>query len=314
MASSQKITADLQQHIGTHSAELIEGIYQEFDAWNDARIIPNVKNTITLTSLQINSILKPFTTTFAATVDAIEFKARTMSIHTGKAELTVVPEDYRATYLAQWQKPGMTRTPEDLPFEQYIMEEIIKRIQQDLNNITAYNGVRNAAGTGAIDVTNGWKTQLAAIITAGDVVPVTQTAWTSSNAFTNMKALWRTVPEKYRQKSLNQVAFMSQATYEKITDQLEASNSYTGTGDQFDGPKYLKGTDKMLEIRPVSWMAGSARVFITPAENLCILTDSTNEDMNTISVLQSHYTADLMVTLAIGFDFATNMIWCNELA
>lgn len=314
MSYSQQITAALQQHIGTHSKEIIRSIYGDFDAWNDANIIPGVKNEITLTSLKIANLIKPYSTTFSPTTDAIQFKPRTMSVKRGKAELTVYPEDYRYTYLAQFQKKGMLRTPDELPAAQFIMEDIVSKVKEEINSKVAYFGEYDPVGTGAVDIADGWGTVLDDMITAGDVIPVTTGAFSSSTAYTKMIQLWRSIPETFRVKAAKLQAFMSLETYEMIEDELETQGYNTGRGDDMLGPKYLRKTNGLLELKPVSWMAGSDRVFITPAENLCILSDSTDEDLNQIIVTQQHYTADLSITFAIGFDFATNMIWCNDQA
>lgn len=313
MANSQDVIPELLVHIGKNSAELNQAIYQEFDAWNDATLIPNVKNEIRLTSLKIKKLSKPFNTTFNATEGAIQFTPRLMKIHRGKAELEVEPEQYRDTYLAQFMKPGVNHTPEDLPFAGYIMQQIIEEIREELNDDVAFDGVYDPNGTDAVDITNGWNTSLKEMITNGEVTPHVLGSIDSTNAYTKIKKLYRSIPGKYKKsKSGILTAYISQDMYDAIQDELETLSVNTGRGDDMLEPVYLRGSGKKLQIKPASWMGDSSRIIITPSWNLCILSDNTDNDINRISAIQKHYTAELSISFAIGFDFATNMIWCNE--
>jgi len=312
MSLSLKITGDLQTEIGTHSADLMRQVYSNFDAWNDATIIPGVKNEITLTKLFINNLIKPWSGTFTPTVDAVEFKPRKLSVKVGKAELKVIPEDYRSTYLAQFMKPGVARTPEDLPFARYILEDVFAKIGEELNTVTAYNGVYNGAGTAAVDVANGWKTELGTMITGAEVTPTVTGTLTSSDAFTKIKGMLDAIPDKYKVPGLKLKIYLSRATYNKVLAEIRTFDIMFGKGFEGTRPTWFPDYENIVELKPVSWMSGSNRVIITPQDNLVILTDDTVVDLAKINVVQEMWGAQLGIAFAIGFNFASNMIWCND--
>lgn len=317
LVDSQKITAEIQQEIGRTSKELIQQIYTGMDAWTDASILPDVKNEMRLTEMFIADLVKPFKPEFDPTADALEFKPRTISVKTGKAELRFVPEEYRSTYLAQFMRPGMARSPEDMPFARYILDDIVRKVADELNNVTAYNGVYNAAGTSAVDVADGWGTKLAAMIAdaTNPLAPTVQGTYTAADGYTKALALARGVPERFLTPNSGLVMFMSLKTYWAIQDQIATLNLTTGRGFNDETKKWLPTMEGIVEMRPVSWMNGSDRVFITPQRNIVIAADATQQDLASIHVIPEMWSAQLGIGFAIGFDFRTQgLIWLNDAA
>lgn len=315
MAASNQITAEMQQYIGEKANELFLLAYQSLDVMDDVTFYPDVQNKLILTSFEIDDIVKPWSETVAPTVDAFRFIPRELDVDVAKAELRVVPEKYRQTYLAEFMKKGVNRTPEDLPFAQYILEAIFKKFGEQLNNQTAYLGVKNTAGASAVDVTNGFGTILAAMITAGDVVPTTLGAINSTNALAKLKQLFRLVPQKYRKAEWGWKAYMSTTTYEAYTDNLDVLQVNTGRGDDIGNTQWLRGYKNILEMKPVSWMGASNRVIITPMSNIIMGGDALKQDLTKINVIEELWGALMGLAAAFGFQFRIpGLIYCNELA
>lgn len=315
MASSSAITPAIQQYLGENSADLLMLAYQNMDVWNDVTVLPDVKNKIRLTTLLIDSIVKPYSSTFNPSLGKIKFSPREIGVDVGKADLLLDPEEYRQTYLAEFTKKGVLRGPDDLPFSQYVWEAIFAKFGEELNNSTAYFGVKNAAGTAAVDVTDGFGTKLAAMITATEVTPNTIGALASSTAQAQLLTLWRSIPEKFRVKKLAMTAYMSRSSYDAYEDGLDTKSYNTGLGESFLGPKYLRHSDGLLELKPVSWMAGSSRVIITPKSNIILAADATQQDLGKMNIVQDVWTSKVGIAAALGFDFRyAGYIWCNEVA
>ncbi len=152
--------------------------------------------------------------------------------------------------------------------------------------------------------------RLAALITAGDVSPVTTGAITASNALASLRLIWDDVDEAY--KSNGVTAYMSRNTYELfIRDYEDKVSKYS----EKDGAAVntLPGTDGKCVLKPCSWMVGSGRVIMTPEENPYMGTDLIN-DVNEIEVVKSSlWIMKAGIKNAIGFQFRDPAaIWCNE--
>lgn len=300
---------------GYNSSSLFQLAYGSMDVWNDVFVLPDVKGLTRLSTLKINKGAKPFSCTFEATEDAIEFIPREINVHVGKYELEVCPEAYRQTYLAQFQTKGVARTPEDMPFAKYVMESIFAEFGEELNDETAYLGVHNSAGTTAADITDGYGTILAAGITASAITPITTGAITSANAASKLTLLARAVPSKYLKPKWKLRMYMSYATYAAYTDNLLTMGYNTGRGiaDIMNGTKWLAGYEGIIEIVPATWMGDSGRVFITPFENIILAADATEQDLANANIVQDVWSFKIGIAAALGFNFRyLGLIWTNE--
>lgn len=314
MADSLLITDDIKEHIGTHGPELLMLAYQSMDVWNDVTVLPGVKNETTLTSLKTNKMVKPYTGVFAATENAIEFVPNTIGVKVSQTDLLVEPEKYRPTYLAQFMGKGVDRTPEDLPFVAYIMEAIFAQLGEELNDETAWDGVFNAAGNAAKDVCDGYGTILKSYIQDGYVTPDAIGALTADDAVEQLKALYRrNVPAKYKKKKWQLRAYMGVHSYEAYIDNLEKKGYNTGRGDDMLNEQYLRGSQQLLELKPVSWMSSTDRVFITPYDNILLPADAVEQDLAKMNIIQDVWNFKMGIACALGFNFRyKGMIWCNE--
>lgn len=314
MAASNQITSAMQQYVGEKSGELFMLAYQSMDIINDVTFYPDVKNKLILTSFEIDDIVKPFSTTVSATNDVFRFIPRELNVDVAKAELRLQPELYRQTYLAEFMKPGVAIKPEDMPFEQYIWEAFFKKFGEQLNNTTAYFGVKNASGTTAVDVTDGLGTILAALITATTIVPNTLGAVNSTNALSKFKTLARLVPAKYRTPAWGWTLYLSIASYEAYTDNLDTLLINTGRGDAIGNKKWLRGYEGIMELKPVTWMGASARLILTPKANIIMGGDALEGDLQKVNIIPELWGSLIGMAAALGFQFRIpGLVYCNEL-
>lgn len=313
MASSNAITSSLQNYLGENSADLLRIAYNSMDVWNDVTVLPDVKNKLRLTTLLIDNIVKPFTSTFSASNDVIKFIPREIGVDVAKADLLLDPEAYRQTYLAQFQKKGVTRSPDDLPFEQYVWEQIFEKFGAELNDTTAYFGSRNASGTSAADVTDGYGKILAALITATKVTPKSIGALDPETAIEQLKELYRSVPAPFQRPQTGLKAYMSKASYNAYEDNLENKGYNQGRGDDMLKPKWLRGAEGICELKPVTWMGSSERIIMTPQQNIILAADATDQDLAKANIVPDVWTAKVGIACALGFNFRyEGLIFCNE--
>lgn len=313
----------IKDYLGRNSADLLRLAYQGMEAWNQVTVLPDVKNKIRLTTLSIDKMVKPFSADFSPTENVIGFKPREIGVEVAKADLQVVPEEFRQTYLAQFtQTKGVMRTPQDLPFEKFIWEDVFAAFGEELNNDTAYLGVHNASGTSAKDVADGWGTILAANIyddtenPDGVITPVTTGAITSDDAYEQLKTLVRSVEPKYRTPKWNLKAYMSYATYEAYLDNLDTLGVNTGRGNDPIGganAKWLRGYQNIVELVPATWMGDSGRIILTPKANIILAADAVQQDLGKMNFVQDVWSFKVGIACAIGFDFRyLPLITCNE--
>lgn len=319
MSLSAEITPKLKEHIGEHSAELIQLAYQSMDIINDVNLQVNVKNERTLTTLNVKSGAKPFKSTFEGNDDVVEFIPRKISVKPGKYETEFAPEEYRDTYLAQFARPGIAREFEDLPFSEYIANDLAAKFGEEVNDETAYFGVYNASGTTAAAIATGYGKIIAdAIAYSGSdvnekITPLVTGAITADDALEQLQLLYRNIPIKYRKPKYNLKAYMSVEAYEAYEDCLSNKGFNTGRGDDMLSPRYLRGTRGILELKPVSWMGNSGRIIMTPFANINMALDTTSEDMAKANIVQKMWTVEMGMAAAFGFDFAyLPLVWCNE--
>lgn len=318
MTNSQIITAEMANYLGSNSADLLRLAYNQMEAWNQVTVLPDVKNKIRLTTLTVDKMVKPFKADFEPTANVIGFEPREIGVETGKADLQIVPEEYRQTYLAQFtpSNKGIMREPSDLPFEKFLWEDVFASFGEELNNDTAYLGVRNAAGTGAVDVANGWGTILATEITATNITPITTGAIVKATAYEQLKSMARSAPTKYRTTRWGLKMYMSWETYEAYLDNLDTLGVNTGRGDDpisEANTKWLRGYRGIIELVPNTWMGDSGRVILTPKSNIILAADAIQQDLAKMNIIQDVWSFKVGIAAAIGFDFRyLPLIWCNE--
>lgn len=159
-------------------------------------------------------------------------------------------------------------------------------------------------------VAPGLGMHLAELITAGHVAPVTTGISDNTNAYANLKAVWKAVPEEWKNKGLN--CYISRNTYENFVEDYE--NRVSKYTDK-DGAtvKTLPGTDGKCRFVIASWMVGSNRIIMTPKENVYMMTDE-ESDTNLIEIVKSSlWVIKAGISNVIGFKFRdASVITCND--
>lgn len=191
--------------------------------------------------------------------DGAAFTDRTLTVYNSKWDYDIDPEQFRNKYLA---------TQEDVPYYQFMLDQVAKEYLAQLNDSTLYLGSYNAAGTTAAAIATGWGTLIAAAITATDLTPVAGAAITSSNAVAQVELVADAAPAWMYNG--NAVMFCSWDTFKKYR-----TNYRVSFGFSFDkresGSYMIDGTN--IRLQPVSWMGTSQRLILTVDGNLVLGTD-----------------------------------------
>lgn len=188
-----------------------------------------------------------------------EVTDRVLTAYQAKLDLELDPEDFRNTYLAE--------LPE-MPFEQFTVNQAAKQFMDAIYTNTLWTGVRDANGTDAADICDGWGTLIAAAITATDLTPIATNAITASNAVTEIEKVTNGVTAKMKQKGFN--VYVSYTVFQHYRTHYRATYGFNFNPNQ-EGYYMIDGTK--AKLIPVAFMGTSGRVVATYPGNLVFGTD-----------------------------------------
>lgn len=218
----------------------------------------NVNAPQAMTKLSAAGNPRPYSAADALTNGAT-FTDRVLTAYQSKWDYDFDAEEFRNTYLAN--DPGA-------PFYEAALDQVSSEFLDQLLRLTIYSGIRNAAGTGAADICNGWGKIIADEITATTLSPVVTGAITDANGVDKFELMVTNVPSWMREKGF--IIYCSYAKFDNYRKHYRTSFNF-----QFD--KNAEGRYKLdnvnAEIRPVAWMGTSSRLIATVENNLVFGTD-----------------------------------------
>jgi hypothetical protein len=202
---------------------------------------------------------QPYSTGDNTDGNGAQFSEQDLTAYQSKKDYDFDPEKVRNTILA---------IADGSPFYEQCLTQISREYLNSILLNTLGNGVRNAAGTGAADICDGWLTIIAAMITAGTLTPINTGVITSSNAVSKIDLIKTSIPvwmQKY--------GFFVYCSYSNFYNYAE--NYRTINGFKFE-PRITGDypIDNSLGIlRPVAWLGTSGRLITTIKNNLVFGTD-----------------------------------------
>lgn len=218
----------------------------------------NVNAPQAMTKLSAVGNPRPYTAA-DSTTQGSRFTDRVLTSYQSKWDFDFDAEDFRNTYLAN--DPGA-------PFYEAVINHVSEAFLDDMTRNTLYLGSRNASGTTAAAICDGWGKTIADLITATTIAPVVTGAITDVNGVAQFELLITNAPTWLREKG--GIVYCSYAKFDNFRKDYR-----TRFGFQFD--KNAEGRYKLdnlnFEIRPVSWMGTSSRLILTTENNLVFGTD-----------------------------------------
>ena len=252
-------------------SEMLTGmnIDDRFDTMDDC------KDEVPLTKLNVTDIVQPANdVTFSGTSNALKFGARILKVRRWKVDLLLVPGQLEKSWLGKYKKKGSDAY--DLPFEQYIMNYIRKRAQNNIRLRAHYKGVYNASGTAPIDIMDGLLTLIETEVAAGQITPITTGALTSSNIIDSVELVFDGLGDEY--KEVETIMLCSPTNFMKYTRKYRslygANNDYDGMTNQGSVP--IDGT--MCKLKREPGLTGMDALVCTLVENLKYGVDSLGEE------------------------------------
>lgn len=125
-----------------HKRPLIATLVNGLDIAKDITVIPNVKNKIQLTKLSVGAGFRPYSATKEFKSGALAFSDRELSTKLGKREIQIDVRDFKSKHLAWRTSPGnrASKTFQDMEFAPFVWDQVIKAMQREMNDETAYFG------------------------------------------------------------------------------------------------------------------------------------------------------------------------------
>lgn len=260
--------------------------------------VKNVKDELPLMTIGGPSLLQinKRDNAWNPTTNAVEWQPRILKVRPAKADLTFIPAELWATWLGSMAKAGASNQ-NYMVFEEFVMNYIIERVAEDIENNVIFKGVYNASGTTPADVANGFLKIITDEISGGGIPSgqiLTGAAITSSNAYDQVLGTYKKVSPQLRNKKLK--CFVSFDTYDKFNEDYASSFTAAPYNTTFE-KTVLNGTQ--MELVPLAAMGTSSRIVITPADNFCVGFDLLS-DKDNITIQQNRRGIDLMVDLSVG--------------
>ena len=313
MPDSINITA-LAAYAEQYKAQLItKAMTGTEDIQKHFNLIPGITDKYIMTNLQMKKILKPYRKSWDPDSDKGKLIPRTLRVELGQVELEEEPQAYRKTYLGTLLKGAQDTR---IPFEQYLLEAVMKQIASDINTDLLFYGDRDANGTLPGDVNDGFFTIIADEKAAGNISTalgnqINIGAVTSSNAVAQMKKFYRGVNKAYWGVPVKM--YMSWDIYNKYVDDYQASVGSVPYNTEFK-KTFLEGSANLCELVPLTSMGDAQMVIIAPQENMAVGVDLAS-DQEKIIVRQGNNpkTIQIYSAMAWGAQIASlRAFWCTD--
>lgn len=132
-----------------HKRDLISTLVNGLDIANDITVIPNVKNKIALTKVTVGNSFRPYSSSHEPKTGVIAYADRYLETLTGKVDLLLDMKSFKSKHLAWRTSPGnrASKTFNDMDFAPYVWDQVIKGLQREMNDETAYFGFDKSVAT-----------------------------------------------------------------------------------------------------------------------------------------------------------------------
>lgn len=267
--------------------------------------MPGVTYKQTVGEIFANSQLRPYDGN-VNNVDTTELHERTLETYLGSLVELFDPNALRQTIYAQLKANSDNVT--DAEFNKAMLFAIMDSVLSYLGP-AAWTAVRNASGTTTLELFNGFDTitateiGLATISEAVGNLKVLTEAITNTNAFDQMRAIYKAAPAELRQKKAfvfcdPEILFDYEEDYMTTVGANLYNTSYS--------KKVLEGTGGMWEFVPMVGKVGSDYIHISTKNNM-LYGYGAGVENETIEIRRGDNPFKLQFILAMffGVQFAT---------
>jgi hypothetical protein len=296
--------ASFQGYVREYAPELISKIFFGFKTAMipGISIMEGVKGQMILTELVVADLVKKWDKDFVSTANALNFKPRTLTVIPAKVDLSFTPQEFETTYLGQFRKQGQNPGA-DMPFEGYILEKLLGKIQQELE-VAVWRAAVPGSPTSTDPLAllfDGFLELTKDLVTAGHgTVAVSGGAYTVNNIIANFEDMFDTLSPALQDMPV--VACMSMANlklYRQAYRELYGKHVVSDPAD-INRVKLDFGDVTLIGL---PGFGVSDRVIMTPAANLHIGFDQFS-DTQTFNFEQEKRAIDMWMDFKMGVQVA----------
>jgi len=287
----------LQDYIREFMPDLITKMYHGFKTAALVTPLEGVKGQKVLTEHLLGTLVQRWAKTFDPT-DAISFNPRTLTVYPAKVDIQIYPQEFEQRYLGMARRPGFQ--PDDLPFEAFILSEILKKVQAEQETAfwTAVLDGTPDAGDPLTELFNGILKIIVDELVLASITAHTTAAHTSSNAVTNAEIVHKGLAPVYQDELT--YMFCSFNFARLYREHYRASfGLYSGQFDKGPAGDMIKLDFGNCYLVPTIGMGTSSRLICTPASNIYYGYDLESDAAN-IRVEKNHRSLDFMIDFKMG--------------
>lgn len=206
-------------------------------------IFRNVKEPIAMPKLSALGGPRPYSEGDNTTGNGAKFTDRVLTVYQSKWDYDVDPEVFRNTYLGD--------ASANMPFHQFILEQISAEYAGQINDSTLGTGVRNASGTTAAAIADGFITIAKAEVTALNLTAKAVGAIAATDAVTKIEGFAELAPVWMQKKG-----FFVRCSFQTFHDYKKHYRSLNGYGFEQNqkGQYVLDGFPAPVVLLPTSWI------------------------------------------------------------
>lgn len=242
---------------------------------------------------------------FSPVANAVGFEARILKVRNCKIDLQIFPADFEKSYLGKYVKPGSR--PTEIPFEQFIFQQIILKARRAMYLKAIYKGVYNASGTTTATTLDGYLKIIADEITDDNIIPFVSGAITQSNCVDKILAQYDTLSDETKDEGVlhrcnSQIFDWVYRKFNPITNTaLVGTDSLANlTANRVNSFALPGGNITMVRE---SGLGTSQRMITSLKDNLAVGYDSLADDAN-IEVQRVNRGLNLLIDFKMGTQIA----------
>ena len=182
--------------------ELLSALMLDFVPEDIFTVMDDILDEMPLPRMELGSIVKPGENPdFEPTPNALKFGARIIKVRDCKVDLLLVPKELEKTYLGKYKRRRADVM--EIPFEQYILDQIKAKVAEEMRLYALHRGVYNASGSSAIDTMTGIDALLKVerAIVGTPLTIVTTGAITEANVITKLLSIYDGLNEAVKQQA-----------------------------------------------------------------------------------------------------------------
>ncbi|MGI4870426.1 MAG: hypothetical protein ACRYFX_04520 [Janthinobacterium lividum] len=278
---------------GTNQKPLITRLVNGLQVVQDCTLRPNIKSKTNVTKLLVDGDVKPYDGV-RDTIASVSYEPRTLEVFVGQYDVNIDTVKARETWMAEVMKPGVN--PADIPFESQTWQAVMDDFASKINDNTVWNGRRDATKKTASALATGFGNIIKDEIQGLKLTPfVTGSMLTDTVA--KIEGIYKSQPTKFRR--LKQFAYCAYNVYDAYCEDYAAKFGTQPIYNQFQ-QLVIRHSEGNCILKPVTWMAGSERVIITPQSNMLVGSDLLS-DGERILTNPKLYGLEAGILMPIGF-------------